>query len=494
VLTRDGARTLPTVAQGNQELVALDDVAAAFGLTVREDQLAGGLTITAGARTIIVTPDQPVVSVNGRLVSLTATPVKQGSRWLLPLDFLVRAIGLLLETRFDLRRPSRLLVVGDLRVPRVVARVDPVPVGVTVTFDITPPASSKVTLDAGRIVVTFDADALDLTLPPVPPGDFLQGLTPGDAPTAIRLTTGPKFSVHRATTLQPDVTSSRLVIELLPATTEAAAPPAPGVPTPTPTPSPTPVPGEVPAVPMPSSPTEAVRTVVIDAGHGGDETGARGAKGTLEKDVTLAVARRLRTTIESRLGLRVFLTRDDDRTLTLDERSAYANSQKADVFISIHANASIRPTMKGAEVYSLSNEQGDAEARQQAESASEILPALGGGSRAIDLIPWDTAQSRYLERSSTLAALVEQSLRTRVPMSPRPVQQAPFRVLVGANMPAVLVEIGYLSNAEQEPALASGSFQDQITQSLFDAIAQFRAQVERTALTAAGAAPAAKQQ
>jgi N-acetylmuramoyl-L-alanine amidase len=222
-----------------------------------------------------------------------------------------------------------------------------------------------------------------------------------------------------------------------------------------------------------------VRTIVIDAGHGGEEVGVQGTRGTLEKDVTLGVARRLRNMIESRLGLRVFLTRDDDRTMTLDERSAYANSQKADVFVSIHANASVRAVMSGAEVYYLSLDPGIAEARRQAESSSEVLPALGGGTRAIDLILWESAQARYLDQSSTLAGMVEQALRSRVPMSPRAVQSAPFRVLVGANMPAVLVEIGYLSNAGQEQALAGGAFQDQIAQGLFDAIVQFRASVER---------------
>ena len=83
------------------------------------------------------------------------------------------------------------------------------------------------------------------------------------------------------------------------------------------------------------------------------------------------------------------------------------------------------------------------------------MPALGGGNRAIDLILWETAQARYLEQSATLAGFIEQALRPRIEMSPRAVQQAPFRVLVGANMPAALVEIGYLSNAEQETQLAT---------------------------------------
>ncbi|HXG90522.1 MAG TPA: N-acetylmuramoyl-L-alanine amidase [Vicinamibacterales bacterium] len=471
VLSRDGTRTLATIAQNNQEYVALDDVAAAFGVTVREDRLAGGVTVVAGTRSVIITPDQPVVSVSGRLVSLTAAPLRQGNRWLLPLDFLSRAIGPLLDQRFDLRRPARLLVIGDLRVPRVVARVESGAANVTVTFDATPATSARVVTEAGRLVITYEADALELSVPALQTQEFLQAIQPGDTPTSVRVVVGPKFGTHRATTSQPDASSSRLVIELLPAGTDTAPAPAP---------VPTPAPADLPPLPLPI-PTSGVRTIVIDAGHGGDELGARGAAGTQEKDITLLVARRLRTMIESRLGLRVFLTRDDDRTMILDERSAYANSQKADVFVSIHANAAIRPAMKGAEVYYLSVDRANAEARRMAESSGAVLPALGGGTRAIDLILWETAQARYLEQSSTLAGLVEQALRARVDMSPRAVQQAPFRVLVGANMPAVLVEIGYLSNAEQEQALGTGTYQDQVTQALFEAITQFRAHVERTA-------------
>ena len=132
---------------------------------------------------------------------------------------------------------------------------------------------------------------------------------------------------------------------------------------------------------------------------------------------------------------------------------------------------------EGAEVY-LTVERADAEARKRAEDNQATLPALGGGTRAIDLILWETAQARYLEQSSALAGFVEEALRGRVAMSPRAVQQAPFRVLVGANMPAALVEIGYLSNAEQETQLASGSYQDQVAQALLDALIKFRELLE----------------
>lgn len=477
VLTREGARQLPTVAQNNQEYLALDDLATVFGLTFREDRLAGGVTITARGRNIILTGDQTVVSVAGRLVSLTTAPVRQGNRWLVPLDFLPRALGIALETRIELRRNARLVIVGDLRVPRVVARVEAGANNASVTFDVTPATPGRVNVESGRLIVVFDADVLELALPPLPQQDFLQALQPGDTPTSVRLTTGPKFGMHRVTTTQPDAGRSRIVVDLLPPGTEPPAPPAP----PTPTPAPSAPTAEPPAInPLPAA---GVRTVVVDPGHGGDEAGAHGGRGAVEKDITLSVARRLRTLIESRLGLRVFLTRDDDRTMSLDDRSAYANSQKADVFVSIHANAALRPAMKGAEVYYLTVDRAAADARRLAESSDAQLPTLGGGTRTIDLILWETAQSRYLEQSNALANFVEQALRSRVDMSPRAVQQAPFRVLVGANMPAVLVEIGYLSNPDQEQQLTSGTYQDQIAQALLDGISRFRAHIERPAAT-----------
>jgi N-acetylmuramoyl-L-alanine amidase len=260
-----------------------------------------------------------------------------------------------------------------------------------------------------------------------------------------------------------------LTIELLAPTTDAAPAPAP---------APSPAPDTRLVIPT-QGPSTGLRTVVIDPGHGGEEQGTQGAKGTLEKDVTLSVARRLRTLIETRLGLKVFLTRDDDRTMSLDERAAFANNHRADVFLSIHANSAVRSSLRGAEVYYLTVDRADAEARKKAEESTASLPALGGGSRAIDLILWETAQARYLEQSAALAGFIEQSLAGRVEMSPRAVQQAPFRVLVGANMPAALVEIGYLSNAEQETQLTTGAYQDQVAQALLDALIKFRGLLEK---------------
>ena len=103
----------------------------------------------------------------------------------------------------------------------------------------------------------------------------------------------------------------------------------------------------MPALPEPVFPTPGVKTIVIDPGHGGEEAGAKGAKGTLEKAVTLSVARRLKSALEARLGARVLLTRVSDGAVGPDERAAVANNNKADLFISLHANASLRKSHVG---------------------------------------------------------------------------------------------------------------------------------------------------
>ena len=174
------------------------------------------------------------------------------------------------------------------------------------------------------------------------------------------------------------------------------------------------------------------------------------------------------------MGVRVILTRDGDATVGLDERAAIANNNKADLSVSLHASGSVRPAVSGAEVFYLSlDEYGDA-AQRVAHADSESLPVFGGGTRDIELILWEMAQARYIRESAALAQAVEASLRERVPMSPRAIQQAPFRVLVGANMPAVLVEMGFITNPAQEKQLQSDEFQNLIVQALVESISRFR--------------------
>ena len=131
------------------------------------------------------------------------------------------------------------------------------------------------------------------------------------------------------------------------------------------------------------------------------------------------MTRRLREAIESRLGLRVVLTRGRDETIGLDQRAAIANNNKADIFISLHVSASVRPAATGAEVFYLSMDEYGAEAQALAQQEVQLVPVIGGGVRAIDLVEWEMAQVRYVDRSARLARIVHSELNRRIPMSAR---------------------------------------------------------------------------
>jgi N-acetylmuramoyl-L-alanine amidase len=466
VLRREGRQGLPVRAFGGQEMFALDDLARMFELSAREDALAGGLAISTRNATIALTAGQPLASVGGRLVSLPAAPVRDGRAWFVPIDFVPRVLSPALGVRLDLRRPTRLIVVGDLRVPRVTSRVEASGAATRVILDVLPATPHTVAHEGNRLIVRFEADALDAMLTQPAATDVVQAIRAVETGAAIAIDLGPRFTAFRASDSPGDRGAGRITIDVPVQTTEAAPPAGAGA-------APPAQPAEAPPL-LDLAPAGGLRTIVIDAGHGGDDGGARGPQGTAEKDVTLAVARRLKASIEARLGSRVILTRDGDTAVGLDERAAVANNNKADLFISLHVNASVRPSAAGAEVFYLSLEDYGEQARRAFQGAGEALPVFGGGAREINVIQWELAQASHIEESGTLASFVEDSLRQRVAMSPRALQQAPLRVLVGANMPAVLVEMGFVSNPDQEKQLASDAFQSSIVQSLVDSIVRFR--------------------
>jgi len=471
LLSREGRRPIPTIVLSGQELVALDDVAAFFQVAVREDTLAGGLTITYRGRTIVVSTDQPMASVSGRVVALPSPAVRSGNRWYVPIDFLPRALGPIYDMRIDLRRPSRLLVVGDLRVPRITARVDMPGPPTHATIEIVPASPVTVTTETGRVVVRIEADALDPALP-AGGGGLIDAIRAGDQPSTIAVLLNERAGAARAVSAESGG-MTRVTIDVpavLPPNETAAAPPA-ALPPPAAGP-----PAAAPPVFSASRP--ALQTVVIDAGHGGEDVGARGAQGAQEKTLTLEVARRLRALIEMRLGVRVVLTRQEDRTVTLDERAAIANNSKADLFLSLHMNTSLAGGVSGAEVYYARLDREGEDARRAAEDEGVALPVLGGTLRSIDVIQWDLAQARHVEASEVLAGILERDLRAQVTMSPRPRHEAPLRVLTGVNMPAALIEIGYLSNADQERQAQTEAYQSSIAQAIYNSIVEFRGYLE----------------
>jgi N-acetylmuramoyl-L-alanine amidase len=223
-----------------------------------------------------------------------------------------------------------------------------------------------------------------------------------------------------------------------------------------------------------------LRTIVLDAGHGGHDSGATGPTGLMEKDLVLDVTRRVAKLVEGRLGLKVLLTRDSDNFVTLRDRTSFANRQHADVFVSIHANAHREATADGVETYFLSSEATDSAARQVAalENGAVQLEQPGGrGAGQVDIVKailWDLAQSEFQVESSRLAEVVLDSMTQTLRISNRGVKQAGFYVLGGAAMPAVLLEIGFVTNPREERKLKDTKYRDEIARAIYAGLAEYK--------------------
>ena len=198
--------------------------------------------------------------------------------------------------------------------------------------------------------------------------------------------------------------------------------------------------------------------VVIDAGHGGHDPGAAGGD-RREKELTLALARALRDRLLSGGGIRVALTRDDDRYLLLEERSGIARRLKADLFVSIHADSAEGTSARGATVYTLSTRGSSEEAEKiaAAENRADTVNGvpLGQTSSAVSAILVDLSQRRAAEQSAGFARLILREGEGRIAFRDRPVQSAAFVVLKSPDLPSVLFEAGYITNPDDATRLAS---------------------------------------
>ncbi|MEA2163238.1 MAG: N-acetylmuramoyl-L-alanine amidase [Thermoanaerobaculia bacterium] len=252
-----------------------------------------------------------------------------------------------------------------------------------------------------------------------------------------------------------------------------------------------------PGAPQPltsSKPVESpgIHTIVIDPGHGGKEVGAIGPGGLMEKDATLAVCTQLAAALEAKLKTRVILTRSDDTVVPLDQRTAIANQYHADLFLSVHMNAAIVKGAHGAETYFLSLDASDklAEKAAEVENASAKNAAAPPSSSDLKLILWDLAQQEYLNESSRLAQAVQEEMNRITGIQSRGVKQAPFKVLVGATMPAALVEVAFITNPDEESKIKSEAFQKTVVDALTAAVARYKVDYETRIGVAQPPAPA----
>jgi N-acetylmuramoyl-L-alanine amidase len=230
----------------------------------------------------------------------------------------------------------------------------------------------------------------------------------------------------------------------------------------------------------PANKVERLATVVVDAGHGGEDPGALGRHGSREKDITLSIARRLKALIDAEPNMRALLTRDGDYFLALAARVDKANAVKADLFVSIHADAFIRPHARGSSVFALSDRRATSEmARHLAKKANES-DLIGGVSLAgkdeyVKKTILDLWQTGTIDHSLRLGGSVLKRLGSVNTLHKPQVEQASFAVLTAPKIPSILVETAFISNPEEEKRLNDEDYQDKLARALLEGIREYLA-------------------
>jgi N-acetylmuramoyl-L-alanine amidase len=230
-----------------------------------------------------------------------------------------------------------------------------------------------------------------------------------------------------------------------------------------------------------AAPSEKV--IVVDAGHGGTQEGALGPGGLKEKEISLQIAKRLKAALEKTLHARVLLTREKDALMHLSDRVAFANEQKPDLFVSVHANSMPtkwqRAHAEGIETFFLSANASDEDARKTADRENAETPKTAAAVHddTLAYILADLQRAEAHVDSSRLAYAVHQRLISTTGATDRGVQQAPFYVLMGVEAPAILVEVGFISHPKEGKRLADPDYQDALATSIAGGVDAFLQQI-----------------
>lgn len=268
------------------------------------------------------------------------------------------------------------------------------------------------------------------------------------------------FDTYRLLTLTDP---PRLVIDVIPSTGFQAPSSAPNLTAPSDA-------KELPPQPVPP-PAKSFKTIVIDPGHGGKDPGAHGPRGTVEKDITLKVGLKLRDLLSKQPGIRVLMTRDRDVFIELEDRAKFANSNEADLFVSIHVNSHPQRSVRGIEIYHF----GEAKDQRALEvAARENGTPLNSTGVGWEYLVADLLTAKKIEESLDLAWNTKEAMITRLnghyDLVDHGVKTAPFYVLRFTSMPSILAEIAYISNSTEERLLRDNTFLTRISQSLLDGL------------------------
>jgi N-acetylmuramoyl-L-alanine amidase len=475
---------VPVTLAGNGPMFGLTPLAEALGGTLATDASGESVSLKIADKEVVIGQGNAIITVGDAIVSLSQPPVQGDGGLQVPLDFLRKTFGDLLGYSFDWRPETQRLTIARRGTRDLPVSLDVVHLQGMTTIVLSFPEEPHYRLNrqGNLIQVQMLTDRLTPPAPKEIQDPLVQGVTIDPGQIRLQLAEGAQaesYVLEKPFRLVFDVHRTSAV--------------------------------DVPTSPnAPAERQTGIHTIVIDPGHGGVEVGAIGPSGIQEKELTLQLARELEAKLSQRLGVRVVLTRTEDALVPLDMRPAIANQNKADLFISIHLNSSLGSGAYGTETYFLSPQATDV--RASTAAAAENHEAGGGPAATSDaagnpanpanpaspaddtqdlqLILWDLAQTHHMTESQRFANMIQGELNEMLKLKDRGVKQAPFRVLMGATMPAVLVELGFISNPDEEKKLKDPAYREQLVDALSRAVAHYKALVENRPETPS-AAPAA---
>jgi N-acetylmuramoyl-L-alanine amidase len=431
----------------------LVDIVRHLGLAYSDATAQLTFTIQGQNSRLLLTPGSAFVSLNERSIILQNPVRRDNGQWLVPLDFLSQGLSRVAGVEFKYRP-------GD---PRIFAgNVTPAELAMNVQ-SLGP--TTRLTLRTGtRIDVELQRDAaqhravLLLKGKPIDPGreklDYKDRLVNSvafeDSDGVARIVVGTSDEVKDIHVTPGEENRLYFVDFIRETVTEAAPAPAATAPAPG-------APAAKPDV-LPANATN-VRVIVIDAGHGGIDLGAANS-GTLEKELTLAIARKLRTALQSRLAASVVLTRDSDVVLTSEARAEVANNNQAGLFVTLHVGFSPNKNDSGSSIYIM---------KPDFTGGEKTQPA--GGQRLF--LPWYMAYRTSQQSSQALATLLQQDLNQTLPGWKFPLRTGPIGVLASVTMPAVAIELGNLNNDVSKQTLIDPAFQTKVATTIAAAIEKF---------------------
>jgi N-acetylmuramoyl-L-alanine amidase len=426
----------------------IKEIIAHEGLPYTDSLALETLTIRSGSNQLVVTNNSGLISFNGQIILLPSLIVRENNRWLAPVEFLTSGLTRMTNTDFRYRPGTSRIFAGSFDVPELEMNAQTLGPITRLTLRCGVPLNIDVKRDdPSKVILAINRSPLDPARERFDHRDRLLrsvAFDDADGNAKIVLDITREVSDVRVT---PADNNRIFFVDLIRTGEPVTAAPAPS----------TTEPAANAANAKPDSTGRRVRVIVIDPGHGGMDTGAKTAAGS-EKDLTLALARKLKSALQMRLGATVILTRDSDVGLDNEARSAVANNNQANLFLSLHVGYSPNKTDATSSIFIMKEGFGEA-----------FSPTSGG-----DLfLPWYMAYRVHRQGSGAAANILRDELTKGIQGWKFPIRPAPLAVLSSATMPALLLEVGNLNNNLNAQTLVDNGFQTRLTNAIVDAVQKF---------------------